>query len=84
MEPGHRGVGLTLLAFPQLAAYEADVELERMRREAGSDRPVGPADRPWLADRSGNALGFGPAESTASDSTGFPPVIGRATGRSRR
>ena len=28
------GVGLTLLAFPQLAAYEADVEVARMRREA--------------------------------------------------
>jgi hypothetical protein len=27
------GVGLTLLAFPQLVAYEADVELARMRRE---------------------------------------------------
>lgn len=27
------GVGLTLLAFPQLAAYEADVEVARMRRE---------------------------------------------------
>lgn len=28
------GVGATVLAFPQLAAYEADVELERMRLEA--------------------------------------------------
>jgi MFS family permease len=28
------GVGLTMLAFPQLAAYEADVEVARMRREA--------------------------------------------------
>lgn len=28
------GVGLTLLSFPQLAAYEADVEIARMRREA--------------------------------------------------
>lgn len=27
------GVGLTLLAFPQLAAYEADVALARMQRE---------------------------------------------------
>jgi MFS family permease len=27
------GVGLTLLAFPQLAAYEADVEVARMQRE---------------------------------------------------
>lgn len=27
------GVGLTLLAFPQLAAYEADAALARMRRE---------------------------------------------------
>ncbi len=27
------GVGLTLLAFPQLAAYEADAEVARMRRE---------------------------------------------------
>lgn len=27
------GVGLTLLAFPQLAAYEADVEMARMQRE---------------------------------------------------
>jgi MFS family permease len=27
------GVGLTLLAFPQLAAYEADTELARMQRE---------------------------------------------------
>jgi MFS family permease len=27
------GVGLTVLAFPQLAAYEADVEVARMRRE---------------------------------------------------
>lgn len=27
------GVGLTLLAFPQLNAYEADVELARMQRE---------------------------------------------------
>jgi len=27
------GVGLTLLAFPQLSAYRADVELARMRRE---------------------------------------------------
>ncbi len=27
------GVGLTLLAFPQLAAYKADVEVARMRRE---------------------------------------------------
>jgi MFS family permease len=28
------GVGLTLLAFPQLAAYEADAEVARMQREA--------------------------------------------------
>jgi MFS family permease len=27
------GVGLTLLAYPQLAAYEADVEVARMQRE---------------------------------------------------
>jgi hypothetical protein len=31
------GVGLTLLAFPQLAAYEADVELARMKREAAAN-----------------------------------------------
>jgi len=30
------GVGATLLAFPQLAAYEADVEVARMRREAAA------------------------------------------------
>jgi hypothetical protein len=31
------GVGLTLLAFPQLAAYEADVEVERMKLEAAAE-----------------------------------------------
>ncbi|MDE3131716.1 MAG: MFS transporter [Acidobacteriota bacterium] len=32
------GVGATLLAFPQLAAYEADAELARMRREQAGER----------------------------------------------
>ncbi len=31
------GVGATILAFPQLAAYEADVEVARMRHEAAAE-----------------------------------------------
>ena len=31
------GVGATLLAFPQLAAYEADAAVARMRREAAAE-----------------------------------------------
>ena len=34
------GVGLTLLAFPALAAYEADVEVARMQREAAAAEGV--------------------------------------------
>lgn len=35
------GVGLTLLAFPQLAAYEADAEIARMRREQTTEQTAG-------------------------------------------
>jgi MFS family permease len=31
------GVGVTVLAYPELAAYEADVEMARMAREFGSE-----------------------------------------------
>jgi hypothetical protein len=36
------GVGATVLAFPELAAYQADVEVERMRRESdlGASEPA--------------------------------------------
>jgi hypothetical protein len=34
------GVGATVLAFPELAAYEADVEVARMKREAAPDAVI--------------------------------------------
>jgi MFS family permease len=37
------GVGFTVLAYPQLAAYEADVEMARMKRESESASSAEPA-----------------------------------------
>ena len=34
------GVGVTVVAFPELAAYEADVEIARMQREAAAEAAV--------------------------------------------
>ena len=34
------GVGVTAVAFPELAAYEADVEMARMQREAAAEAAV--------------------------------------------
>jgi hypothetical protein len=40
------GVGFTVLVYPELAAYEADVEMARMAREFQPDSPGKPALSP--------------------------------------